>query len=394
MLVACVLIDHFPFRMEARRDPFLAHEDVIIIQEVQRKRLVLDTSPTITDIPAGTPLQQALSRHPVALQREADVALYRRQFDEVLTQLEQVSPIVQEAHRGCAYLGLDGLEDMYGGRAGLLTALERAVPPDLGPRFGVGPGMFPAYAAALSAKPGHCVIAPADLQGFLGDFPLEVLPLSWEQRTSLRRLGLTHVKDIARQRVGSMQASLGADGRRIWELARGADRRPLTPRRQELECSATMAFPSATVAHDTLLLALQALAAQLFARPDLRGRFVRSALVSGTIVRRPAWERRVAFKEPVGDPGRALPAFKNLLSLRPPPGPVEDLTLTLTGMTGEAARQGSLLPDVRRLDQLKEALRQLEVILGKRPPIYQLKDVQPWSRIPEERRILLPPTFP
>jgi len=111
-------------------------------------------------------------------------------------------------------------------------------------------------------------------------------------------------------------------------------------------------------------------------------------------VRRPAWERNVAFKESIGDPGRALLTFKNLLTLLPPPGPVEDLTLTLGGMTGEAARQGSLFTEVRQLDQLKEALRQIEVVLGKRPPIYQLKDREPWSRMPEERRILLPPFFP
>ncbi|MBI4497684.1 MAG: DNA polymerase Y family protein, partial [Chloroflexi bacterium] len=165
-------------------------------------------------------------------------------------------------------------------------------------------------------------------------------------------------------------------------------------RQREPVCSASMTFPTATVAHETILRALQALAAQLFTRPELRGRFVRYALLSASIVRRPTWQRRVAFKEPVGNPARALPAFKNALALHPPAGPVEDLTVTLGGITGETARQGSLLVEVRRQDQLREALRQLEVVMGKRPPIYQVKDVQPWSRIPEERRVLTPPSFP
>src|SRR5689334_4959050 len=116
MLVACVLVDHFLFKMEVRRQPLLAHQNVMIVHAPQRKRVILDTSPTIDDVPAGTPLQQALSRHPAALQREADIAFYQHEFDKLLARLDQVSPVVQEAQLGCAYVGLDGLEAMYGGR--------------------------------------------------------------------------------------------------------------------------------------------------------------------------------------------------------------------------------------------------------------------------------------
>jgi len=34
-------------------------------------------------------------------------------------------------------------------------------------------------------------------------------------------------------------------------------------------------------------------------------------------------------------------------------------------------------------------MRQLEVLLGCKPPIYQMKEVEPWSRIPERRQALV-----
>ena len=58
-------------------------------------------------------------------------------------------------------------------------------------------------------------------------------------------------------------------------------------------------------------------------------------------------------------------------------------------LTGEAGLQSSLFNDVRREENLREAVRQLEVRLGRRPPIYQVREVEPWSRIPERRQALV-----
>ncbi|GIT45112.1 MAG: hypothetical protein Ct9H300mP11_30480 [Chloroflexota bacterium] len=35
-------------------------------------------------------------------------------------------------------------------------------------------------------------------------------------------------------------------------------------------------------------------------------------------------------------------------------------------------------------------MRQLEALLDGKPPIYQLKEIEPWSRIPERRQALVP----
>ena len=71
------------------------------------------------------------------------------------------------------------------------------------------------------------------------------------------------------------------------------------------------------------------------------------------------------------------------------PGPLEEVSLTLKDMAGEAGRQESLFHEVRRREQLREAIAQIKVS-QRRNPIYQIREVEPWSRIPERRRALMP----
>ena len=98
----------------------------------------------------------------------------------------------------------------------------------------------------------------------------------------------------------------------------------------------------------------------------------------------------MVFREPVGDPQAAAALVKHTLEGHPPTGPLEELRLTLSGLTGEAGRQESLFGDVRRQENLMEALRQLRARLGSQPPIYQIHEVEPWSRLPERRQALVP----
>ena len=389
MQVACVLIRNFPFRVEIERSPSLVGCDVLLVQSTGSRRAVLDTSPSISDVFPGDSLQEALSIHPNAIQCEADPPLYKQRFEGLLDCLEQVSPVVQGSDIGRAYVGLDGLARMYHGENGLFGALKRAVPAELEPRIGVGPGKFPAAVAASTACPGEVVVAPVDLESFLAGHSVDVLPVPVEVRTRLKRLSMPTLREIARQRVGPMQAQFGPAGRRIWELAQGIDNAHLIPRRHEVELTDWVSFPTPIVASETILLAAESLLVRLFDKPEMLGRRARLVLLEASIFRRTTWQRRVPFKDAVGDFRNALPAIKHALSLTPPPGPIEDLSLTLMGITGRAGRQASLFSEVRKRDQLRESLRQLEARLGRRPPIYRFKEAEPWSRIPERRMVLV-----
>lgn len=385
--IACIFIDHFACRLEQARAPHLAGRKLIIVSTAGAKPVVLDASPEAAGIRPGAPLAEALSRHPLALQIPADPAHYQQGFERLLDRLQQVSPGVEPATLGAAFVDLSGLLAMYGSRAALFHALQDAVRPHTA-QIGVGPGKFPAAVAAHQAAPGAIDLTPPDLPEFLAPCAIDLLPLPDAVRARMRRLGLETLGDVARQGIGPLQAHFGPSGRLAWELAGGIDRRPLTPRRPQEEYHASLTFPAPAVAVETVLLGVERLLLRLFHLRQLQGRYVRTAQLRAAITNRPEWQRTLSFKEAAGSAAQAMPAFKRLVRLYPPPGPLEDLSLTLRDIAGEAGRQINLFTDVRREEQLREAVRQLESRLG-HAPLYQYRDAEPWSRIPERRRVLV-----
>jgi DNA polymerase-4/protein ImuB len=187
-----------------------------------------------------------------------------------------------------------------------------------------------------------------------------------------------------------MQAQFGPEGRRIWELARGIDSSPFIPRRSREAIEVDLSFPTPTMTLAAIAIAVESLLVRAFAQPAMHGRYARVCTLSGAVFRAPRWEKQMVFREPVGDCGKALALIRHTLEGQPPPGPLEDLSLTLTDLTGEAGRQETFLGDVRKLENLQEAMRQLRVRLRKQPPIYQVREVEPWSRFPERRLALMP----
>jgi len=122
----------------------------------------------------------------------------------------------------------------------------------------------------------------------------------------------------------------------------------------------------------------------------MRGRFARICTLEGAVFRAPAWHKRIVFRQPMGDPHKATGLIRHTLEGHPPPGPLEELRLSLSGLTGDAGRQESLFNEVRQQENLKEMLHQLRARLGMQTPLYQVREVEPWSRLPERRQALVP----
>ena len=388
--VACVLVTHLPVKAEVRRYPDLRGKPVIITESYGSKDLVLDSSPQARGLAPGMPLQEAMAQCKEAVLLQADAPHYNDAFDNLVRSLEMRSPLVEKADMGCAYVGLDGLNLMYGGEARVIASLVQAAPQEFNPRVGVAGGKFPAYVAAATAEGGRATKVPQNVAGFLSGLSVNLLPLSWENKTRLQRFGIYTLGQLADLPVGAVQAQLGTDGRRAWELAGGLDSSPLVAHRSEPTVEESLSFPSPVVTWDPILMALGVLLGRAFARPEVSGRYVRAATLESHVFRRPPWVKRFTFKEAICSKDRALSALKSRMDSLALPGPLEDMKLTLAGFTGESGIQTNLFSDVRKQEQLKEMMRQLEVHLGGKPPIYQMKEIEPWSRIPERRQVLVP----
>ena len=391
MKIACVLVTHLPVKAELRRHAELRRRPVIITKGVGSRQSVLDSSHEAIGVAPDMPLQEALSRCKGAVLVEADEPHYHALFDRLAASLSRKSPLVEKADMGCVYVGLDGLEAMYGGESRLVASLLGAAPSGLDPRVGVAKGKFPAYVAALASRGGRAteLADEAAAAEFLRKLSVDLLPLPWDKKERLHRFGLHTMGQLASLPVGSVQAQLGREGRTAWEAARGVDSRPLVPYRWQDAVSAFLTFPSPTTALSTLLVAVETLLGRAFADPALRDRYARTATLEGSVTRRPPWTKHFAFKEPVNRKDVAFRPLKAMLEASALPGPLEDMRLTLAGLTGESGTQASLFSDARRREQLREMVRQLEARLRRKPPIYQVRDVEPWSRIPERRQALV-----
>lgn len=391
--IACILVTHLPVKAEVRRYPQLRGKPVIITESYGSKDLVLDSSPEAKGVTAGMPLAEAMARCKDASLLQADAPHYNQTFNKLVQALELRSPVVERAGLGCVYVGLDGLDLMYGGEARVVASLVQAAPQEFNPRVGVAIGKFPAYVAAVTTEGGRATRVPKDpagLAGFLSRLSIGLLPLSRASKTRMHRFGIHTMGQLAALPVGAVQAQLGNDGRLAWDLANGLGSSPLVPHRVQQEVAESITFPSPTITWAPILTALSTLLGRAFARPEVGGRYVRTATIESHVYRLPPWVKRFGFKEALGSRDRALFALKSRLDSVTLPGPLEDMKLTLTGFTGESGIQTNLFSDVRKQEQLKEMMRQLEALLGGKPPIYQMKDIEPWSRIPERRQALVP----
>ena len=404
--VACVQIPNFMWQVELIRRHELADRPAIIVGENganagKGAQSVLDWSPEFgpkmtNNFTRGMPLSEALAiaRKDVLL-LEPDMPLYRRTFGEVLVELEarcpDVEPDTESADSyglGRAYIGIWGLDRLYGDDAHVVRALSNAVS-QFDARIGVGENKWLAFVAASASSSGRGLKITGEPGRFLAKLPVELLPVDFKLTTRLHGFGLHTMGDIAALPLGAMQAQFGNDGTLVSDLSNGIDHRPLVARRTEEAVSEYLEFPDATVSMSAILPAIESLLSRAYARPQLARRYAREAKLEASVLRRPPWTMRVAFKEPAGSRTKALFSIKSKLDDLALPGPIEDMRLTLSGLTGEAGRQESLWTEVRRDQKLQEAVSQLEVRLGTTPPVYQVRELEPWSRIPERRHALV-----
>ncbi|MBI4220770.1 MAG: hypothetical protein HY682_11545 [Chloroflexi bacterium] len=409
--IACIHLPHFPWQTEVVRRPELAKRPAIIVGyetpgsqpsrsslsfvresngslQPSRPRIVLDCSPDLQGVLPGMPLNEALSRNPGVALIEPDMPHYQLAFDRALKALAERCPDVEDDGLGRAYVGIWGLEGLYGDDAQVVRVLANAIH-DFDLRIGIGENKWLAYVAAAGSEHGRGRKVVGEPGRFMSRFRVDILPARYETVQRLHSFGLHRMGDIAALPRSALQAQFGPEGALIWDLANGIDQQPLISRHPEETVSEYLTFPDPTANLSAILPAIESLLARAYTRPEMNRRYAREALLQAQVFRRSPWTLKVAFKEPAGAKTHALFAIKARLDGIALPGPLEDLRLTLLGLTGEGGKQESMWSEVRKREQLQDAVRQLHARLGESPPIYQVREMEPCSRIPERRHALV-----
>jgi protein ImuB len=134
---------------------------------------------------------------------------------------------------------------------------------------------------------------------------------------------------------------------------------------------------------------LGVLISRLLARPERRGRTLRSVRLSARLVSGGSWHEEVVFREPISDPERIWLALSLRLALLP--APAGALGLDIERFGPPQGEQGGLLDQDRasRQARLREAVAQVRAVAG-RDGALRAVCVDPHSRVPERRVVLAP----
>jgi len=345
----------------------------------------------------GMRLGEALATCPSLVLVERDAVLVQTEWEQVMRRLEDNGFAVESVEPGCLYFDTRGVERLYGGVAASLKRALTAVGSTWNASAGAADRRFAALAAAAIARPGQAVVVDDErTREFLAPLPLTLMPLDDGRRAELHDLGITKIGQLAGLPGSAVAERLGPDGRRAWSLARAEDTgnagwndTQVTARPPATDLAERLEFPEAVANELTLRRALNALLDRILARPERGGREIRKVALSARLVGGGSWRRTLTLREPSGERGTLRAALgPKLVEL---PAPVLSLGLELLALSESEGRQLALVPsEGEELEtRLREGLRQVRARAGA-GAVATVVEVAPWSRIPEQRALLVP----
>ena len=397
-LAACVWIPLFPLRCEEARHGGLAgFPTALLAPDTTRKLWQVSSLARHTGVKPGMTVSQAIGLCPTLRLIEPDPVHYDEQFANLLAALSEVSPVVEAAELGLAYVGVDGLQGIFGSPEKIIEALRQAVRPSDRPtvRLGWGVGKFTAWVAASRAKPSEAVVVPLGHErSFLASQPIAVLPLDADTHHRLRRLGIRTLGALAGLPEAAITAQFGATGKRLWQLAAGRVVEPVQGRVAPEPIAAALSFFSPVGERELLVHALDQLIARALKHPRRIGWRVYALRVRAEIEGGGSWLTAHLFKDPTADADRIAAPLRMRLEQSPPVGGGERLVLEFTGFapgTTELqlfARDAQAAARAGQQRALRSAAREIRMRV-KRAVLFHIIEVQPWSRLPERRYALI-----
>jgi len=362
---------------------------ILLINTEGSIKTILSWSPNIAGLHVGMPLQKALNISKEIIPIEIDKPYCKEIHDKILKILTYMSPMVEDAEFGHFYIGLGNISRIYMGEQKLTNEIQINIPKGFYPQIGIGKGKFTSYLAALSAIPGQSLKVPEDYITFLNQFSVDILPIKYRMKTKLHEFALHNLGDITKLTITALQAQFGIMGKFLWELANGIDNRSINSVKMEEIIIEELIFDEPINSWSAIFLAIDVLIKRAFLSSNLNGRYVSTINIKGTLFRGRIWDKRITLKKPIGNEILAIERIKGALDRTTLPAALEDLTVKLSGLTKEPRHQLSLFRDIRRKENLKQYIRQMKATFKNTPPIYHVKEVEPWSRIPERRHALV-----
>jgi protein ImuB len=393
-MIGCILVPGFELRAALRTRPGLALRPAALSPgPLDAREPVLGPVTAAAEaagVRPGMRMGEALATCPSLSLVEQDPAGAEHEWEQILRRLEDAGFSVESAGLGCVYFETRGVERLYGGLESALKRALAAVGSAWDARVGAADRRFAALAAANVARAGQVlVVSDERTREFLAPLPLTLLPVDPRRREELEELGVKKLGQLAGLPGAAVAERLGPDGRRAWSLARGGKSGRVRGRKAAAELKETLEFPEAVANELTLRRSLGVLLDRVLARPERGGRTVRKLSLSARLIGGGSWRRVVTLRDATGERDRLRLALAPKLAELP--APVMKLKLELVSLAESTGNQLELVQSegTELRAHLSEGLRQVRAGVGS-GAVSTVVEVAPWSRIPEQRALLVP----
>jgi DNA polymerase IV len=245
--IAHIDCDAFYAAVEKRDNPELRDKPVII---GGGRRGVVSTACYIArtfGVRSAMPMFKALDACPKAVVIKPDMEKYSRVGREVRERMRALTPLVEPLSIDEAFLDLTGTERLHhASPAEVLARFAQGVEREVGITVSVGlsHNKFLAKVASDLDKPkGFSVIGKAETLDFLEPRPVGLIwGVGKAMQERLAKDGIRTIGDLRRHEESNLFRRHGAEGGRLYRLARGIDTRKVEPERETKSVSAETTF--------------------------------------------------------------------------------------------------------------------------------------------------------
>ncbi|MEJ2691561.1 MAG: DNA polymerase IV [Candidatus Thiodiazotropha sp.] len=228
-LIMHIDLDAFFASIEQRDHPEYQGRPVVVGAKPGKRGVVATCSYEARryGVRSAMPINQAARRlPPETVYLHPRIARYGEVSRQIMSALENVSPLVEPVSIDEAFLDVSGMERLVGSPELIGRKAKRLIQEavELGASVGIGPNRLIAKLASDYRKPdGLTIVLPDQVQAFLDPQPLSVLRgLGAKSASILQRLGLRSVADVRRLSLLALRQHLGERaGSKIHEQARG-----------------------------------------------------------------------------------------------------------------------------------------------------------------------------
>lgn len=251
-------------------------------------------------------------------------------------------------------------------------------------QIGLAAGKFPAYAAARLAGLGEVkTAAPAESEAMIAPLPVAWLPC---RRSTLRHFDLLCIREIGQLAALSRTAlasQLGREGRLLYELAHGLDRRRIKPHALPRAEACHQQFDPALIERTRIELALHTLADQLADRLSARQAALHRLALTLMMDDGTTHTDTLHLLEPVSTSAGVSRVAVRLLDRHKQVGPIAGLRLDAAHLISNLPQQLSLFDHLPKRGQLVDLVSVLAARHG--DCFYQAVLEDPDTLLPEQR---------